>query len=91
LVDFVEKEKGIETICPIEHKDFVDEVNFLYGWWKKRLKDEGIEQFELPEEEVSLDNLAELFNTFTAEMKDEQEVDDEMLIRLMKIRRALWT
>lgn len=64
LKDCVEKE-GVDTHCDYEaHKDFVDEVRFLYKWWEKRSK--------------------EIYG------EDEDE-DDEMLMRLMKIRRALWT
>ena len=38
LKDCVEKE-GVDTHCNYEaHKDFVDEVRFLYQWWKKRAK-----------------------------------------------------
>ena len=63
LQDYIEKEKG-DIHCNYKaHKDFVDEVRFLYKWWKKRkhLKD------------------------------NEMQEDDAMLIRLMKIRTALWT
>lgn len=36
LQDCVEKEK-VDTHCNYEsHKDFVDEVRFLYKWWNKR-------------------------------------------------------
>lgn len=38
LKDAVEKEK-VDTHCNYEaHKYFVDEVRFLYKWWKKRSK-----------------------------------------------------
>ena len=41
LVDCVEQEK-VDTHCNYEsHKEFVDEVRFLYNWWIKR-KDESI-------------------------------------------------
>jgi hypothetical protein len=65
LKDCVEKEK-VDTHCNYEtHKEFVDEVRFLYDWWIKRMKNP---------------------------MSNEQmEEDDLMLIRLMKIRRSLWT
>jgi hypothetical protein len=65
LKDCVEKEK-VDTHCNYEaHKEFVDEVGFLYKWWKKRLK---------------------------LGWSDKQlEEDDAMLLRLMKIRTALWT
>lgn len=38
LKDCIEKEK-VDTHCNYEaHKEFVDEVRFLYEWWIKRLK-----------------------------------------------------
>ena len=41
LEDCVEKEK-VDTHCYYEsHKDFVDEVRFLYKWWQKRKKEDG--------------------------------------------------
>jgi hypothetical protein len=65
LTDCMEKEK-VDTHCNYEaHKEFVDEVRFLYKWWKKRVKKEA---------------------TY-----DSEKEDDEMLIRLMKIRTSLWT
>ena len=61
LQDCVEEEK-VDTHCDYEaHKDFVDEVRFLYNWWL-----------------VRKDSLS-------------SDEDDEMLIRLMKIRTSLWT
>lgn len=64
LQDCVEKEH-VDTHCDYEvHKEFVDEVRFLYNWWLKRKNND------------SYDNDIE---------------DDEMLIRLMKIRTQLWT
>ncbi len=36
LKDCVEKE-NVDTHCDYEtHKDFVDEVRFLYNWWNER-------------------------------------------------------
>lgn len=65
LKDCVEKEK-VDEQCDYEaHKDFVDEVRFLYDWWKERVK------------KVTTDK--------------QMEEDDDMLIRLMKIRTSLWT
>lgn len=64
LQDCVEKEE-VDTHCNYEaHKEFVDEVRFLYNWWLTR---KTMEDWDLEEE------------------------DDEMLSRLLKIRRALWT
>ena len=37
LVDFIEKEEG-DKHCDYEaHKEFVDEIRFLYNWWKERV------------------------------------------------------
>lgn len=64
LQDCVEKEK-VDTHCDYQsHKDFVDEVRFLYNWWLNRKND------------VDFDN---------------NEEDNQMLNRLMKIRLWLWT
>lgn len=65
LKDCVEKEH-VDTHCNYDaHKEFVDEVRFLYNWWI--LRSQKI-------------------------MTDEQmEEDDKMLMRLMVIRRSLWT
>jgi hypothetical protein len=64
LQDCIEKE-NVDTHCNYDdHKEFVDEVRFLYNWWLKRKDD------------IDFDNDAQ---------------DDEMLIRLMKIRSSLWT
>lgn len=67
LQDCVEKEK-VDTHCNYKaHKTFVDEVRFLYKWWKKR-------------------------KTKPSTLVDDQmKEDDEMLLRLMKIRTSLWT
>jgi hypothetical protein len=65
LQDCMEKEK-VDKHCHYgAHKQFVDEVRFLYKWWKKRKKGERGD--------------------------DQEKEDDEMLIRLMKIRTGLWT
>jgi len=70
LQDFIDKEQG-DTHCDYEaHKDFVDEVRFLYNWWQIRKSDEFAIQ------DILIDNFEE---------------DDEMIIRLMKIRGSLWT
>lgn len=66
LKDCVEKE-NVDTHCNYEsHKDFVDEVRFLYNWWLGRSEMDYIST-------------------------EQSEEDDEMLIRLMKIRGGLWT
>jgi hypothetical protein len=65
LKDFVEKEKG-DKHCDYEyHKEFVDEVRFLYNWWLER--------------------------STKLEFDNQDEEDNEMLLRLMKIRLSLWT
>lgn len=64
LQDCVEKE-NVDTHCNYEtHKDFVDEVRFLYKWWLSRKNN------------IEFDN---------------DDEDNEMLNRLMKIRLSLWT
>lgn len=70
LEDCVELEKVDEHVNYDAHKDFVDEVRFLYQWWQKRKIDEYISDIDDMEQ-----------------MKE----DEEMLIRLMKIRCQLWT
>lgn len=70
LEDCVELEKVDEHVNYDAHKDFVDEVRFLYQWWKKR---------KAQEDDSTIDDLVQ--------MKE----DDEMLIRLIKIRGCLWT
>lgn len=41
LKDCVEKEE-VDTHCDYEtHKEFVDEVRFLYKWWSKRSESES--------------------------------------------------
>jgi hypothetical protein len=62
LCDFMELEKGDEHVNYEFHKDFVDEVRFLYNWWGDRKERDGMEG-----------------------------EDNEMLLRLMKIRECLWT
>lgn len=43
LKDCIEKEK-VDKHCNYKtHKEFVDEVRFLYKWWKKRIKDSYID------------------------------------------------
>jgi hypothetical protein len=65
LKDCVEKEH-VDTHANYEtHKEFVDEVRFLYDWWSKRSK------------------------KFSSDKQDIE--DDQMLLRLMEIRRILWT
>ena len=35
LVDFVEQECGLEHCSYIAHKESVDELKYLYDWWKE--------------------------------------------------------
>jgi len=66
LVDYIEQEKG-DTHCNYEtHKDFVDEIRFLYKWWQERKSDDCASE-------------------------EQEKEDDSMLLRLVKVRRALWT
>lgn len=43
LCDYIEKEKGDEHVSYESHKDFVDEVRFLYNWWGDRKEREEVE------------------------------------------------
>jgi hypothetical protein len=76
LTDFVEQEISQDTV-DWEHNESISivrkEIDFLYNWWKERLKDELD------------DNLAPIWSD------DQHNIDDEMLIRLIRIRRYLWT
>lgn len=56
------KDDAVDKQCNYkEHKEFVDEVRFLYKWWIKRKISDG-----------------------------NDDEDDTMLLRLMKIRGGLW-
>lgn len=76
LKDFVEIENGDELCDYDEHKDFVDEVRFLYDWWEIRKKgEEGLT-------ESTTKDLILFYN---------ERDDNEMLSRLMEIRNQMWT
>jgi hypothetical protein len=46
LKDFVDEEKG-NTHCNYDaHKSFVNEVNFLYNWWKERKNKNVVENYD---------------------------------------------
>jgi hypothetical protein len=76
LADFVEQEIS-QDIVDWEHNEsktnVKKEIDFLYNWWKERLKDEAE------------DKLAPSWSD------DQHNIDDEMLVRLIRIRRHLWT
>lgn len=58
LQDCVEKE-NVDTHCNYEaHKEFVDEVRFLYNWWSKRKSDELFDNQD--EDTEMLDRLMEI-------------------------------
>ena len=38
LVDYVEKENGLKHCNYETHNESIDELSFLYKWWKKRRK-----------------------------------------------------
>jgi hypothetical protein len=76
LTDFVDQEIS-QDIVDWEHdekqRQVRKEIDFLYNWWKQRIKDEA---------EQNLDPI------WSERLHD---IDDEMLTRLIKIRRHLWT
>ena len=66
LVNAVEKEKVHTHVCQEVHKEFVEEVVYLYLWWKKVTKYDKV---------------------FYCDSKEA----DQHLLRLLKIRKKLWT
>lgn len=59
LEDAIEQEH-VDTHCNYEaHKDFVDEVRFLYNWWQTR-KDKGYEDDEDIEDDAMLIRLMKI-------------------------------
>lgn len=66
LKNFIEKDQGL-THCDYEHhKDYLDELKFLYDWWEIRKE-----------------------TYYSCELDD--QIDQDMLIRLIKIRPGMWT
>lgn len=63
LVDFVEKEDGLNHWSYESYKEPMDELRCLYDWWKEN------------KNTISIDD----------------EVADENLIRLVKLKGYLWT
>jgi hypothetical protein len=59
LQDFIEKEKGDEHCNYEAHKDFVDELRFLYGWWKNR-KNKHTTDEQMDEDDVMLIRLIKI-------------------------------
>lgn len=66
LVDYVEKENGLKHCNYETHKECIDELSFLYKWWKKRSK-------------------------YIHSKSLEDEEDQQMVERLIKMRQFLWT
>jgi len=83
LVDYVEKEK------PFDHFDYDwseesrkrgDEIKALYDWWKT----------ERAAEHKAVEKLEDRFERVERRWALEEK-DDQMLRRLIEIRRHLWT
>ena len=54
LKDFVDKEDG-DNHCDYDaHKDFVDEVRFLYDWWEKRSYNKDLPHEQSDEDDIML-------------------------------------
>ena len=74
LKDCVEKEK-VDTHCNYEaHKEFVDEVRFLYKWWKKRLKI-GWSDKQHEEDDAMLLRLMKIRTAYTQKKKYEYRIN----------------
>jgi len=60
LKDCIEKEH-VDTHCNYEtHKDFVDEVRFLYDWWNKRIKKDYISIEQTEEDDLMIMRLMKI-------------------------------
>lgn len=96
LVDYVEGEEPFKVLnwdwCEEKKRSPRAEIESLYNWWKfERQKkiDSIAERFSVEYQARGLTNLAQsLLDEETAIYEKE---DEENLIRLMKIRRILWT
>ena len=97
LKDFVEKEKAFERIewDDREHGGesygAYSELKELYDWWTI-LRAQDLKAFEELFEAVSRDTWsADNFAICDQAEKSLADKDDEMLLRLVKIRRRMWT
>lgn len=91
LVDWVEREKGIEWWDPdgLDQKDAVAQLKRLYEWWKTLRPQRYIE----PPTSALLTSdgtASEVDNTVYIENVWEKE-DQEQLERLVRLRTHLWT
>lgn len=69
-----------------EHNKFTKEMLFLYNWWKEWHEEKDYEEWEkLGEPDYPDPN-----NLVTLQNKHQMELD-EMCIRVIKIRRLMWT
>lgn len=73
---FIEEEKGLEHFDWSERKEIKQEIEFLYDWWKFKF-------------DLERDSVYENYSHEKVEAQEERET--EMLVRLIKIRRHLWT
>ena len=81
----------------IHQRKFVFEVNAIHHWWnvtrKQDLKayDNLLSQWHDVRKEGKKEKAAQLFKILGSVEKDNEDKVDEMIARLMKIRRSLWT
>lgn len=82
----------------IHQRNFVFEVKAIHHWWnvtrKQDLKahDNLVSQWsQARKEDGRSEKAAKLFRIIGAVEKDNEDKVDEMIARLMKIRRSLWT
>jgi hypothetical protein len=72
LIDAVEKEK-VDTHCNYKsHKEFVDEVRFLYAWWKKRIEKEMSHELESEDDDYNASDTATSSKLTTTEVRAAQ-------------------
>lgn len=107
LRDYIEKEEPANisdhySAEEIESDPFLqeqkrqhDEALFLYNWWVKGRQEEGDEESRLFQASRELDKDSEEYATARQAWVDyrgwRDRREDEMLERLIKIRRTLWT
>lgn len=91
LKTFVEKEKPFEYIdydsCDADRL-LKQEIVLLYNWWCKGGRAEEHRLFKLSYNNCPAKHLATHMHAY---LQCEDDRDDEMFDRLMKIRRCLWT
>ena len=97
LVEYVEEEGPFEIIdwdSDDAHKHAASEIKALYKWWKTERAAAKATLEAIPVEEKTDGTFGFEGPNWTAYLKmsdDLEKRDDEMLDRLMKIRKFLWT